>query len=75
MATTAVVHDDAWSGKTSANLTAADGAVGRVVTAFRDDGDEDGAKVAADIGGVVVCCVAALCSAIADVALAIRDRP
>lgn len=72
----ALAYDDIhWSAETAGSLRAADAAIERIATAFEEEQDEQGARIARDVGAVVVGCVAAVCSAIADLTFAIRDRP
>lgn len=71
----AVDNDPAWAPMTREALHKADAAVDRIAVAFTEDDDAEAAAVARDIGQVVIGVVSALCSAVADLAAAIRDRP
>lgn len=66
-------NDPQWSDATRRHLHAADDAIQCVSKASGIDGAD--AAVARAIGDAVVGCIAAVCSALSDIAAAIRDRP
>ena len=70
-----VSRDPQWSPHTTENVVAAERGVIEIARRFREDDDEQGALVTETVGGIFVHGIAAVCSALADVAAAVRDRP
>lgn len=72
----ALSNDTQWSAATGSNLHDADEALERLERHLIDQAeDEETARVVRDVGAVFVGCAAAVCSAVADLAAAVRDRP
>lgn len=67
--------DHAWSQATREQMIALDAAVDDTAKQFEQDDDHAGAETVRLLGGIFVHAVGAVCSALADVAMSIREHP